>query len=78
MYLSVKEVENVGVEEAAVRHAVLPQGSSQEDPEWGRRPQEGEKAEGHPSLSLLDYLICTPDPKLVCLKIPAGKSYLPI
>lgn len=45
-YLSVKEVENVGVEEAAVRHAVLPQGSRLETPsgEGGhgrvRRPRD--------------------------------------
>lgn len=48
------------------------------DPKWGRRPREGEEAEGHPSLILLDYLICTPDPRLVRLKILTGRSYLPM
>ena len=62
------------------RFAMLwfPKGAARRNPELGRRPWEGEEAEGHPSLVLFDYFICTPDPKLVCLKIATGKSYLPI
>lgn len=38
-------------------------------PYYGRRLQEGEEAEEHPSLNLLK-IICTPDPNLVCLMVP--------
>lgn len=56
----------------------FPEGAAGRIPEQGRRPPEGEEAEGRPSLILCDYFIHTPDPKLVCLQIPTGQSYCPI
>lgn len=53
----------------------FPKGAARKTPRWGRRgrrPWEGEEAEGHPSLILFYYSICAPDPKLVCLKIVTG------
>lgn len=38
----------------------------------GRKPQEGDQAEGHPSFILFDYFVCSSD---LCLKI-VTPSYL--